>query len=133
MSKNFDKWNTYKQHLHNSNRLILCKPGSVWWCALGINIGHEQDADHGSLERPVVIITVFGNNTCLCVPITSSRNLNPFYKKISLSGKEIHAIISQARTLSTKRLLREIESLSNEDFKRIKNELHGIISQPKNI
>ncbi len=133
MSKDFDTWNTYQKKLHASERPIICKPGSVWWCALGINIGHEQDADRKSLERPVVIITVFGNNTCLCVPMTSPKNENPFYENVSISGEVFYVITSQARTISTKRLLREIGSLSHRDFKRIRNKLHKIISPSKNI
>ena len=79
MSKDFDTWNTYQKKLHESNRAIICKPGSVWWCALGINIGHEQDGDQSSFERPVIIIQTFSNNTCLCLPMTTSKKENIFY------------------------------------------------------
>lgn len=129
MSKDFDKWNKYQQKIHKSDRSILCKPGSVWWCALGINIGHEQDGDHESFERPVLIIRTFSNDTCLCIPMTTSKNISPFCKTVTLLEKDIYAITSQMRTLSNKRLLRELGALSNSDFKMIKNTIHATISE----
>jgi mRNA-degrading endonuclease toxin of MazEF toxin-antitoxin module len=107
MSKDFDTWNTFKKKLNESTRTIMYKPQTIWWCYLGINIGHEQDGDRLSLERPVLILATFDNETCLCVPITTSINNSPFCQKITLSGKTAYIITSQIRTISIKRLSRE--------------------------
>lgn len=127
MDKDFDRWNIYKKKLHNRDRHILCKPGAVWWCALGLNIGHEQDGDHKSFERPVLIIQVFGNDTCLCVPLTTTSLRNSFCKRIILSGEERYAITSQLRTISLKRMLREIGPISHDDFKSLQISIQNVI------
>ena len=104
MPKDFAKWSQFKEKLHLSEKPMLYKSGEVWWCALGINIGHEQDGDQNSFERPVVIINTFSNDTCLCIPMTTSKRNNPFYYPVILFEKEVFIITSQIRTISIKRL-----------------------------
>ena len=120
MSKDFIKWSIYKEKLNSSTRSLMYKPGEIWWCALGINIGHEQDGDQLSFERPVLIIKTFSNDTCLCVPMTTSKRDSSFYFSITLSGKEVSIITSQIRTISTKRLLRNFANISDDEFKKLK-------------
>ena len=128
MDKDFDQWNVYKKKLHASNKNILYKSGEVWWCALGLNIGHEQDGGRESFERPVLIITTFSNGTCLCIPMTTSKNNSPYCKAVQLLGRNIYVIVSQSRTLSINRFLRKLGSLSNNDFRLITGMLHKTIS-----
>lgn len=120
MSKDFDKWSQFKEKLHLSEKPLIYKPGEIWWCALGINIGHEQDGDQSSFERPVIIIATFSNDTCLCIPMTTSKKTTPFYYPITIFEKEVFIITSQVRTISTKRLLRDFGTLSDEEFKKLK-------------
>lgn len=121
MHKDFDQWNIYKKKLHESKKNLLYKAGEVWWCALGLNIGHEQDGDHESFERPVIIIKTFANETCLCVPMTTSGKSNTFYYPMTLFEKNIHIITSQIKTLSVQRLLRKSGSISSQEFKKLRN------------
>jgi mRNA-degrading endonuclease toxin of MazEF toxin-antitoxin module len=108
MSKDFDKWNTFKKKIHESEKAFIYKAGEVWWCALGLNIGHEQDGDQESFERPVVIIRTFSNDTCICIPMTTSYKENHFYYPLETSEKSVFIITSQIRTISTKRLLKKV-------------------------
>ncbi|MFH1170496.1 MAG: hypothetical protein V1704_02965 [Candidatus Vogelbacteria bacterium] len=43
MKKDFDQWNERKKGLHNRDRVPFYHEREIWWCALGVNIGSEQD------------------------------------------------------------------------------------------
>ena len=59
------------------------------------------------------------------IPLTTkNKNLNlPFYLKLKGAKIESIAILSQIRLFSSKRLLREIETIKPELFKQIKEQL----------
>ena len=44
MKKEFDIWNANKKNIQNRELLnIKFHSREVWWCAVGVNIGSEQD------------------------------------------------------------------------------------------
>jgi hypothetical protein len=43
MQKDFEKWNQLKQKIDSTNKQIIYKDRDVWWCSIGINIGHEEN------------------------------------------------------------------------------------------
>ncbi len=122
-NKDFARWSLLKEKIQTSERNIICKPGMVWWCLLGLNIGHEQDGKQASFERPVLIIKVFSNDTCLCIPLSTSKQSHPFFLRFKLNQKTVYAITSQIRTLSIKRLVREMSTASEEDLRLIKDKV----------
>lgn len=124
----FNLWNQQKQRI-NSRNSIFCNVREIWWCSLGLNIGHEQDGKNEMFERPMLIIRKFSNSNCLCVPLTTSAKKNIFSIEIPSFDPNVFAIISQVRFISTKRFLRKIDnSLGRKDFRRIKDVLHKIIN-----
>ncbi len=126
--KNFDKWNKMKQVLNRKNvddLKIFFNNRQIWWCAVGNNIGLEQNGKGKNFERPVLIFKKFNKHIFLGIPLTTKeKNLNlPFYFKLIGAKIESIAILSQIRLFSSKRLLREIETIKPELFKKIKNQL----------
>ncbi len=57
MQKDFDRWNNQKKVIQQlNNQGILFSEREVWWCALGENIGDEENGKNELFERPVLII-----------------------------------------------------------------------------
>lgn len=39
--KDFDSWNIKKQELDQKGEFFHPKPGEVWWCSVGMNVGRD--------------------------------------------------------------------------------------------
>lgn len=129
--KEFDKWNKKKKELESKNNdepKVYFEKRQVWWCALGTNIGYEQDGKGESFERPILIFRKFNKHIFLGIPLTTKpKNLNlPFYIKMKGAETESIAILSQIRLLSSKRLIRHLETISPELFRTIKDRLRAV-------
>ena len=125
--KDFDTWNTKKKLVESSQLNISCKAGSVWWCSLGLNIGKEDDGKNENFERPVLIVKTLSRDTCLCIPLTSSGNSHPLRIVLPSISQDTRALISQVKTISIKRLLREITMITLEELQTVKKSLHDLI------
>lgn len=121
MQKDFDTWNNNKKQIHSEKSNKLYHAREIWWCALGVNIGFEQDGDEAYYRRPVLILKGFSAKTCLIIPLTSSLNKHPMRVPIGIvAGKEASGVISQMRVIDTKRLLEKVCFLGNEKFELIR-------------
>ena len=126
--KNFNKWNEQKKKINNKNiddLKIFFNKRQIWWCSIGENIGFEQDGKGDNFERPVLILKKFNKYIFLGIPLTTkNKNIRlPFYFKLKGAKVESIAILSQIRIFSSKRLLREIETIKPELFNQIKKQL----------
>ncbi len=114
--KDFQKWNDKKQLLHYSNRDIYFRKGEIWWCALGVNVGYEQDGKNENFERPVLVLRKINRHLALTIPLSSKLKNHPYYYQYNHEGKLFSAIIFQLRVVSTKRFLRRLGFIKGEDF-----------------
>jgi mRNA-degrading endonuclease toxin of MazEF toxin-antitoxin module len=115
-TKPFDEWNEQKQCIEKKRKTTHVKRREVWWSDLGINIGHEQDGGGPHFERPIVVLKVFGNDTCLIAPLTSVQGDTPFYFDLQQYGYRSRVIVTQLRIISTKRMSRSVERLDTRTF-----------------
>ena len=115
IDKNYDLWNETKKILRQKTQDEIFYKRDVWWCALGLNIGSEQDGKNEMFERPVLIIKKYNKDMLLVAPFTSKQKDNQYYLSLD-SGINSQLIISQLRTVSSKRLLRKIETISTKDY-----------------
>ena len=53
------------------------------------------------------------------MPVTSSNKLNDFYYPFRLNGNTSSLILSQIRTISSKRLLRKIAMIEEKNFNEV--------------
>jgi mRNA-degrading endonuclease toxin of MazEF toxin-antitoxin module len=120
MDPRYEKWSCLKIKI-NSKKDIYCNPGEIWWCSMGVNIGVEIHGKNDLFERPVLIIKVYNLSSILIVPITSKNKFGQYYEEIE--GIRGRVILSQPRTLSSKRLARKIQKISLADLERIKRRL----------
>ena len=119
--KDFDKWNTIKQE---TDKKILPDDfffyeREIWWCSLGKNIGVEVNGKDEGFERPGIILKVFNKDMIWILPITSSVKKSKFYYNFVFNNIKQSVMITQIRTISSKRLRRKIGTISDSDFKRI--------------
>ncbi len=128
MNKEFDKWNNIKKHIDKNNQHRFYHEREIWWCNLGINIGFEQDGRGSSGERPVLVLKGFSKQTCLIVPLTTSKKKNAYNKKLGvIDSRDAAAIISQIRLIDTKRLINKVTTLDKDIFNSIRKTIKDIL------
>jgi len=121
MNKDFDLWNGQKKNIHTDAENKLYHAREVWWCALGANIGFEQDGSGGEYRRPVIILKGLSRQTCFVIPLTTAVNDHPLRPSVGrIAGKEARALLSQMRVVDSKRLVRKIGYLDRDIFERIR-------------
>ena len=125
-SKDFDTWNVKKKNAELENgRLYTTR--EIWWCRLGLNIGSEQDGSGEEFLRPCIIVRGFGPKVCMVFPLTTSLNKHPL--RISLGdvdGKNASALLSQMRSIDTRRLVEKIGFLDKEKFDELRKNARNL-------
>ena len=116
--KEFDKWNTEKklinQKLQDSE--LYVSERELWWCHIGVNVGHEQDGKGVNFERPVLILKSLSKDTFLAVPTSSKYKNNKNYIKVNTGDKFSYALIDQVKVIDKKRLNRKVGTVATEDY-----------------
>lgn len=120
MQKDFEKWNQLKQKIDSTNRQIIYKDRDVWWCSIGINIGHEENGKNDFFTRPILILRKFNKQIFLGVPLTTKCKENKFYFRINFKDKEQSAMLSQIRVFESKRLKKEWGNFRIINSRRLK-------------
>lgn len=121
MQKDFDSWNEQKKDIQSKSFSKTYQERDIWWCAIGANIGVEQDGKNSAFERPVLVVKKFNSDMAWIVPMTSKNKSKVFYFPVEHSGSTKSFVLSQMRIVSTKRFTRWINRLSTYDFIVIKN------------
>jgi len=117
--KDFDSWNELKKDTHAKSDNFGIHEREIWWTSFGVNIGVEIDGKNEMFERPSLILRKFNRQMVWALPITS-RSKNPrFYEKFLFNGSENFVVLTQLRTVSTKRFVRKVGMISRDDFERI--------------
>lgn len=129
MQKDFDKWNEIKKYVHSKPDNFGMHEREIWWITFGVNIGVEIDGKHKTFERPALVLRKFNRQMAWVLPTTTSGGDQRFYEKFLISNKEYFVVLTQIRTVSTKRFLRKIGMISKEDFKIINQRLTVLIKK----
>lgn len=99
------------------NENVFFAEREVWWCAIGVNVGYEQNGAGARYARPVVILRKHNQHTCLVVPLTTGGKDTPDYYDIGfVDGKQARANLSQIRLIDRRRLLDKLGMVSEEIF-----------------
>jgi mRNA-degrading endonuclease toxin of MazEF toxin-antitoxin module len=88
-----------------------------------MNIGTEQNGKHDIFERPVLILQTFSKETCRIIPLTSSLRDDRHHLSIYYNNEAGSLILSQTRSISTKRLSRKMCHLDKEQFVNVVEKL----------
>lgn len=121
MEKPFDRWNALKKRIDakSVDRMLYFHEREVWWCSLGLNVGVETDGKNDHFERPVLIIKKFNGLMLWVLPLTSQQRTGDHFHSIKHDRGTSCARLSQLRTISSKRLLRKIGMVSEEEFRSV--------------
>jgi len=117
--KDFDGWNELKKITHGKSDNFGVHEREIWWTSFGVNVGVEIDGKNEMFERPSLILRKFNRQMVWVLPITS-RSKNPrFYERFLFNDSENFVVLTQLRTVSTKRFVRKVGMISRDDFERI--------------
>jgi mRNA interferase MazF len=117
--RDYTKWHTLKERLEQRADVPNFMVCDIWWCAIGTNLGYEQDGKNDLCERPVLVLKKFNKELFFGLPMTSRVKENLFHYKLSYRGRDTFVILSQGRIFSSKRLLRKIWRINSDDLRSI--------------
>ncbi|MCE9517767.1 type II toxin-antitoxin system PemK/MazF family toxin [Candidatus Nomurabacteria bacterium] len=121
MHKDFDEWNVLKKDIHTIFNHRFYRERQIWWCSVGRNVGFEENGKGDQFIRPMLVIKGFSKELCLCLPITTKNKKGVYYYPLNLSdNKDRFVILSQLKTIDTKRLLKKVGILDSDQYTKIK-------------
>lgn len=128
MEKDFDGWNKRKKQLQKKKEVPFCHEREVWWSALGVNVGFEQDGSSDDYRRPVLILRHVGGQTYLVVPLTTSSKIHPMRLPLGIIGRQnAYAALSQMRVIDTRRLTQKVETIDEKLFDEIRKTIKDML------
>lgn len=123
MIKQFKQWIFKKEELHNNSKFWHFKEREIFWCALGENIGDEENGKSEVFSRPVLIVRKFNKNLFWGVPLTTQVKDNKYYIPITFKDKKQSALITHLRLMDARRLYSRMGQLGKGDFEKVKDEI----------
>ena len=132
MIKDFTKWHKKKSEIDEIVKRPFFHEREIWLCALGINVGFEQDGVGGDFLRPVIIFRKFNNEVCWVIPLSKSnkkitKKIDKYYFTFSfIRGIKSLAILSQLRIIDGRRLNNLIGEMTQRDYDLLIKKLKGL-------
>ena len=116
--KDYGRWHRLKAALNRGSpeEQRFIKERQIWYCALGANIGSEQDGKGRDFSRPVLVIRVFNRDVFVALPLTSAIKSSSFYSPLEVHGRKGSVILSQIRLLDRRRLIRYLGMARQQEF-----------------
>jgi mRNA-degrading endonuclease toxin of MazEF toxin-antitoxin module len=143
--KNFDEWNSIKKIIDGKNEVpnnVLPKITTIGkisyfnerdivWISCGINIGIESDGKGELYLRPALILRKLNKNHYIVLLCTTTQKEHPYYFKINSENqklKDTKIILTQVKTIDKKRMIERMVTISENDYKEVKNKFLSIIN-----
>lgn len=127
MEKDFIEWHTLKEWLNDHHNAPVFQQREIWWCSLGVNVGHEEDGKGPHYRRPILVVRKFNQHIFWGAPLTTQIKSNPYYHRIYFKGREQCVMLSQLRLLESKRLTVSMGQLPEKQFMGIRKALRDLI------
>lgn len=135
MLRRLVRWTKIKFRLHTAKEPdFYFRERQIWWCSLGANIGHEQDGKDPEFERPVLILKKFNPHMLWVLPLTRAHGVDKskpafalYYFALGNGEEDSYVILSQVRTISSKRLTRKMRTVQKGEFGAIRQKIKGLI------
>ena len=124
----FSEWAKLKPRIHFAERKVFPKKKEIWWARLGQNVGVEVNGKNSRFERPVLIVKVFNADFILVVSISSKEKEGKYYYSFKNPSDEKNVVVlSQIKSISSKRLVRKVGEIETADFSKIVVRLKDMI------
>lgn len=129
MKKDFQKWHNKKSDVDQIEKRPFFHEAEIWWCALGVNVGFEQDGGGDDFLRPVIIFKKFNNEIFWAIPLTHTEKKTEYYFQIAATdNSEIStAILSQIRLIDARRLSHKLGNIGKDDFVLLKKKFKALL------
>lgn len=114
-------------HLKPNESCVYFSEREIWWSGLGVNIGYEQDGKNDNFERPILILKKFSRDILWALPITTKDKVGEYYHQFEREGEKYSIILSQLRLISSKRLLRKVGVMAEDEFEKIRERVKGLV------
>ena len=116
--KDYQKWHNKKSHINDIEKRPFFHEREIWWCALGANVGFEQDGGGEDFLRPVIIFRKFNNEVFWAIPLTNTKKNTKYYFQFTFNGGSVPsaAVLSQIRLVDARRLSHKLGDLSDTEF-----------------
>jgi mRNA interferase MazF len=79
MEKDFDTWNEHKKTANGSEFNLYFYEREVWWCAIGVIVGFEQDGKGEKFARPVLVLKKYSKNVFVGIPLTTAKRESKYH------------------------------------------------------
>jgi len=123
----YDKWNEVKKEIQDIEDKIFFKERDIFWARLGKNIGFEQNGKGEEFTRPIIVVKKYSTNMMLAIPLSTTIREGSFFYKFNFKDKISTALLVQNRLLSSKRLVKKIGKIDENNFKQLKERLINLI------
>ena len=131
MFKRFLEWILLKEKLQtNNSQPPLVDERDIWWIAVGVNVGFEEDGKNLNFVRPVLVVKKFNRELFLGIPMSTKLKDNKYYIPVSVRSKSVSVMISQIRVFSTKRMWNKLAELDTGDFNKVLEEISKFFVLP---
>ena len=127
--KNFDEWNIIKKQIEKIDKIVEFSETEIWWTSIGLNIGDEEDGKNEKYERPVLVVKKFSSKLFIGIPLSTKVKTGKFYINFKTESFEYSVLLSQAKVMSSKRLIRKINKLSRGRFNLVKKSYTELINK----
>ena len=90
--------------------------------------GAIPDGKNENFDRPVLIVKGFSRYLFWGIPLSTTPKRGQYYHPIVVNGNVSTVLLSQLRTLDTRRFIRKYGMLNHKDFAEIKVKLIDFLS-----
>src|SRR6185369_566983 len=127
MKKDFTRWHRIKSEIDLAVTRPFFSPRDIWFCRIGANVGDEENGDD-DFVRPVLVFRKFNANICWIIPLTRTTKDSPYYFNFTFIGQTCSsAILSQLRTVDSRRFLSKIGYMDKKLFEVLKQKLKTLL------
>lgn len=118
-TEDFLAWMKVWQELQNVSPKQV-KPGAIYWCSLGLNVGSEVYGKGAQFARPVLVLLVCNQRLAYVAPTTTKMRTGYTHPQIVVAGKLEFLLLDQIRIIDTSRIGDFIDEISSEELKRMR-------------
>ncbi len=127
-SLKLDQWNDVKQITEKTKKKVYFKERDIFWLKIGENIGFEQNGKGNKFQRPVLVVKRYTNDMFLGIPLSTTLREGSFYFQFEfIKGQMSTALLVQHRLFSSKRFIKKIGKINQNDFICLKKKLFNLI------
>ncbi|MEN9557640.1 MAG: hypothetical protein RL141_9 [Candidatus Parcubacteria bacterium] len=125
-------WTKQKIPAHYADRTVYFFEQEIWWARIGENIGSEENGKNERFERPVLVLRKISKDLFWALPITTTIRKGSWYYAFLFRDEQRSLILPQLRALSSKRLIRRVDRMSDHDFMAVCEKIRAFVPTKAN-